>query len=65
MLGSPSQASAGDFGPGIEGLGSGGSVVGDGAMVSAKVEEVGDRVVDGEKTLDLASRLEAFHLPFS
>ena len=27
--------------------------------------KVGDRVVDGEKTLDLASRLEAFHLPFS
>ena len=59
------EASAGDLGPGFEGLGSGGSVVGDGAVVSAKVEEVGDRVVDGEKSLDLASRLEAFHLPFS
>ena len=31
--------------------GSGGSVVGDGAVVSTKVEEVGDRVVDGEKSL--------------
>ena len=46
MSGSRSQASAGDFGPGFEGLGSGGSVVGDRAVVSTKVEEVGDRIVD-------------------
>ena len=52
MPGSRCEASAGDFGPGLEGLGSGGSVVSDG-------------VVDGKKSLDLASRLEAFHLPFS
>ena len=46
MPGSRSQASAGDFGPGFEGLGPGGSVVGDRAVVSTKVEEVGDRIVD-------------------
>ena len=51
MPGSRCEASAGDFGLGLEDLSSGGSVVGDGAVVSAKVEEVGDRVVDGKKSL--------------
>jgi hypothetical protein len=41
---------AGDFGPDLEGLGPGDSVVSDGTVVEAKVEEVGDRVVDGEPT---------------
>ncbi len=65
MCASRCEASAGDCGPGLECLPPRDSVVGDGAVVAAKVEEVGDRVVDGEKSLDLASRLEAFHLPFS
>ena len=46
MPGSRSQASAGDFGPGFKGLGPGGSVVGDRAVVSTKVEEVGNQIVD-------------------
>src|SRR3954470_24207613 len=44
-----------DLRPGLEGLGSGGPVLGGGAVVTAEVEEVVDLVVGGEKTLGLAS----------
>ncbi len=51
--------------PSLDGLGAGVSVVGDGSVVSAKVEEIGNGIVDGEKPLDLAWRLEALHLALS
>ncbi len=56
---------AGDLGPGLKGLGPGGSVLGSGAVIAAEVEQVVDLVVSGEETLGLAGRLEALHLPFS
>ena len=56
---------ASDLGPDLECLGAGNSEVGNGSVVSAKVEEVGDRIMDGEEALDLASRPEPLHLPFS
>ena len=34
-------------------------------LVTAEMDEVADPVVGGEKTLCLACRLEALHLPFS
>src|SRR3954468_24049563 len=45
---------AGDLGPGLEGLGSGGSVLGGGAVIAAEVEEVGNLIVSGEEALSLA-----------
>ena len=46
---------AGDRGPGLEGLGSGGSVLSGGAVVAAEVEEIVDLIVSGEEALGLAS----------
>ena len=44
---------AGDLGPGLKGLGSGGSRLGGRAVIAAKVEQVADLVVGGEKALGL------------
>src|SRR5215210_7676018 len=54
---------AGDRGPGLEGLGPGGSVLGGGAVIAAEMEQVADLVVSGEEALGLAGRLEPLHLP--
>src|SRR3954454_187316 len=53
---------AGDLGPGLEGLGPGGSILAGGAVIAAEVEEVGNLIVGGEEALSLAGRLEALHL---
>ena len=45
---------AGDLGPGLEGLGPGGSILGGGAVIAAEVEEVVDLIVSGEEALGLA-----------
>jgi transposase len=45
---------AGDLGPGLEGLGPGGSILGGRAVIAAEVEEVVDLVVGGEEALGLA-----------
>src|SRR3954471_293691 len=45
---------AGDLSPGLEGLGSGGSILGGGAVIAAEVEQVVDLVVSGEEALSLA-----------
>jgi hypothetical protein len=44
---------AGDLGPGLEGLASGSSILGGGAVIAAEVEEVVDLVVSGEEALGL------------
>ena len=44
---------AGDLGPGLEGLGPGGSILAGGAVIAAEVEEVVDLVVSGEEALGL------------
>ena len=44
---------AGDLGPNLEGLGPGGSTLGGGHSVMAKVEEAIDPVVGGEEPLCL------------
>ena len=44
---------AGDRGPGLEGLGSGGSILGGGAVIAAEVEEVVDLIVSREEALGL------------
>src|SRR5215217_4861750 len=54
---------AGDLSPGLEGLGSGGSILDGGAVIAAEVEQVVDLIVGGEEALSLAGRLEALHLP--
>src|SRR3982751_1705499 len=46
---------AGDRGPGLESLGSGGSLLGGGAVIAAEVEEIVDPVMGGEEALGLAS----------
>ena len=56
---------ASDLGPGLEGLGPGGSILGGRAVIAAKVEQVVDLIVSGEEALSLARRLEPLHLPFS
>src|SRR3954471_367679 len=56
---------AGDLGPGLKGLGPGGSVLGGGAVIAAEMEEIVDPVMGGEEALGLARRLEPLHLPFS
>src|SRR5215204_5013842 len=56
---------AGDRGPGLEGLGPGGSILTGGAVIAAEVEEVVDLIVSGEEALSLAGRLEPLHLPLS
>src|SRR3954471_14387667 len=55
----------GDRGPGLKGLGPGGSVLGGRAVIAAEGEEIVDLIVGGEEALSLARRLEALHLPFS
>ena len=45
---------AGDLGPGLERLGSGGSILGGGAVIAAEVEEIVDPVVSREEALSLA-----------
>ena len=55
----------GDLGPGREGLGSGGSILSGGNVVTAEMKEVVDRVVSREEALCLAGRLEPLHLAFS
>src|SRR3954454_10189629 len=56
---------AGDRGPGLKGLGPGGSILAGGAVIAAEVGQVVDPVVGGEEALGLARRLEPLHLPFS
>jgi hypothetical protein len=45
----------GDLGPGLEGLGPGGSIRVGGEVIAAEVEQVADLVVSGEEALRLAS----------
>src|SRR3954468_19491239 len=56
---------AGDRGPGLKGLGPGGSVLAGGEVIAAEVEEIVDPIVGGEEALSLAGRLEALHLSLS
>src|SRR5829696_1735455 len=56
---------AGDLGPGLEGLGPGGSILAGGEVIAAEVEEVGNLIVSGEEALGLAGRLEPLHLPLA
>ena len=44
---------AGDLGPGLEGLGPGGSILDGGDVVAAEVEQVIDLIVGGEEALGL------------
>ena len=44
---------AGDLSPSLEGLGSGGSILGGGAVIAAEVEEIGNLIVCGEEALNL------------
>jgi hypothetical protein len=44
----------GDFGPGLEGLGPGGSILGGGKVIAAEMKEVVDLIVGGEETLNLS-----------
>src|SRR3954447_10641949 len=53
----------GDLGPGLEGLGPGGSILAGRAVIAAEVEQVVDLIVSREEALGLARRLEALHLP--
>src|SRR3954451_13961131 len=53
----------GDLGPGLEGPGPGGSVLGGRAVIAAEVEQVVDLIVSREEALGLTRRLEALHLP--
>src|SRR4051812_34084699 len=46
---------AGDRGPGLEGLGSGGPILAGGEVIAAEVEEIVDPVMGGEEALGLAS----------
>jgi hypothetical protein len=41
------------------------SVMGSGEMVARIVKQVGNRTVDGNKTLTLSARLEALHGPLA
>jgi hypothetical protein len=52
--GSRRQTGPGDRGPGREGLGTGDTICAGGQAVAGDVKEVGDRVVDGQKALNLA-----------
>jgi dihydrodipicolinate synthase/N-acetylneuraminate lyase len=56
---------AGDLGPSLEGLGSGGAILAGGAVIAAEVEEIVDLIVSGEEALGLAGRLEPLHLPLA
>src|SRR4051794_29220991 len=46
---------AGDLGPGLEGLGPGGSILAGGAAIAGEVGQVVDLIVSGEEALGLAS----------
>src|SRR5215213_9585839 len=46
---------AGDLGPGLEGLGSGGSILDGRAVIAAEMEQVVDLIVSGEEALGLVS----------
>jgi len=46
---------AGDLGPGLKGLGSGGSILAGRAVIAAEVEQVVDLIVGREEALGLAS----------
>src|SRR4051812_4171828 len=46
---------AGDLGPGLKGLGSGGSILGGGAVIAAEMEQVIDLIVSREEALGLVS----------
>src|SRR4051794_17218676 len=56
---------AGDRGPGLEGLGSGGAILAGGEVIAAEVEEIVDPVMGGEEASGLARRPEPLHLPLS
>src|SRR3954464_1899380 len=56
---------AGDRGPGLEGLGPGGSILASGEVIAAEVEEIVDPVMGREEALSLARRLEPLHLPLA
>ena len=45
---------ASDLGPGLEGLGPGGSILGGGAVIAAEMKEIVDPVMGGEEALRLA-----------
>jgi len=45
----------GDLGPGLKGLGPGGSILGGWEVIAAEVEEIVDLIVSGEEALGLAS----------
>ena len=49
-----SSGHASDLGPGLEGLGPGGSVLGGREVIAAEVEEVVDLIMSGEEALGLA-----------
>src|SRR4051794_30504452 len=53
---------AGDRGPGLKGLGPGGSILAGGAGIAAGGGEGGNLIVGGEEAVRLAGRLEALHL---
>ncbi len=44
---------AGDLGPGLEGLGPGGSILDGGEVIAAEVKQVIDRIVSAEEALGL------------
>src|SRR3954463_13218489 len=56
---------AGDLGPGLKGLGPGGSILAGGGGSAGGVEEVVDPIGGGEEALSLARRLEPLHLPLA
>src|SRR4051812_25204474 len=49
-----SSSDAGDLCPGLEGLGSGGSILAGRAVIAAEVEEIVDPIMGGEEALSLA-----------
>jgi hypothetical protein len=49
---------ASDLGPGLKGLGSGGSILAGSDVIAAEVEQVIDLVVGGEKALRLTGRFK-------
>jgi len=56
---------AGDRGPGLKGLGPGGSVLGGRAVIAAEGEEIVDPVMGEEEALGLADQCEPLDRPFS
>src|SRR4051812_17710639 len=56
---------AGDLGPGLKGLGPGGSVLGGRAVIAAEVEQIVDPVMGEEEALGLADQCEPLDRPFS